>query len=293
MKKKIWIGVAAFIVIIIIIIVAGALWLSHGAITPLKEKIFNKIFFPIALVNNKPIGVQEYLFRYALAQEIYSTQGTMDETQLKQSVYLQLIQDEETRQLAASKGVTASGDQINQQYQNIQANTQTKASSSLESILKVLGLSAEQFKTEILQPQILKTNLTVWFNGQKDLNQAAFDKAAQMQTDLNQGQQFADLAKNYSDSPSDQSLSGDLGFVDPGSTIPELQQGIAGMKAGDVKLIVTRFGLHLVKVEATDNLGANGAIRYHLREIFIQPASFDSWLSDQTKNYSVKEIVKI
>lgn len=65
---------------------------------------------------------------------------------------------------------------------------------------------------------------------------------------LDNGENFADLAKQYSEDGS-ASNGGDLGWVNPGETVPEFEKVMNSLKPGDVSVPVkTPFGYHIIQV---------------------------------------------
>ena len=66
-------------------------------------------------------------------------------------------------------------------------------------------------------------------------------------TQVNEGGDFAELAKNNSDCPSGAS-GGDLGFFGRGQMVPEFEQAAFNMQIGETSdVIETAFGYHLVQ----------------------------------------------
>lgn len=65
---------------------------------------------------------------------------------------------------------------------------------------------------------------------------------------LDHGENFSDLAKQYSDDGSGKS-GGDLGWVSPGDTLPEFEKIMNGLAIGEISgIIKTQFGLHVMQV---------------------------------------------
>ncbi len=64
---------------------------------------------------------------------------------------------------------------------------------------------------------------------------------------LDEGQDFAKLALEYSSCPS-KKRSGDLGAFGRGDMAPEFEKAVYGMKIGDISQpIKTKFGYHIIK----------------------------------------------
>jgi peptidyl-prolyl cis-trans isomerase C len=65
-----------------------------------------------------------------------------------------------------------------------------------------------------------------------------------------QPERFAELARTYSNCPSG-AVGGSLGQLAPGQCVPEFEDPVFRMQAGELagRLLETRFGLHIVQVE--------------------------------------------
>jgi parvulin-like peptidyl-prolyl isomerase len=63
------------------------------------------------------------------------------------------------------------------------------------------------------------------------------------------GTDFAYLAEHFSDGPT-ASKGGDLGFFSKGEMVKEFEDAAFSMKVGEVRMVQTKFGWHLIRVEA-------------------------------------------
>ncbi len=67
---------------------------------------------------------------------------------------------------------------------------------------------------------------------------------------LKKGEDFATLAKQYSDDPGSKNKGGELGFVGYGQTVPEFQKQLWTLPVGQTSApFQTRFGYHIVQAE--------------------------------------------
>lgn len=74
------------------------------------------------------------------------------------------------------------------------------------------------------------------------------EKAKLVQERLNKGEAFEDLAKELSTCPSSQN-GGDLGSFTSGQMVPEFDQALEQMEAGNLSdLVKTQFGYHIIKL---------------------------------------------
>lgn len=76
---------------------------------------------------------------------------------------------------------------------------------------------------------------------------AAMKKAGDILKKAKAGEDFAELAKKYSEGPS-ASRGGDLNDVAKGQMVKEFEEGLFNLKVGEVsEIVTTRFGYHIIK----------------------------------------------
>lgn len=73
----------------------------------------------------------------------------------------------------------------------------------------------------------------------------------QLRQRIENGEDFAKLARSHSQDTGSASRGGELGWVNPGDMVPEFEQAMDRLKPGEVSAPVqSRFGWHLIQVEA-------------------------------------------
>jgi peptidyl-prolyl cis-trans isomerase SurA len=83
------------------------------------------------------------------------------------------------------------------------------------------------------------------------------------------GKAFEEVARQHSDDPSGQ-RGGDLGTFGRGDMVPEFEEVAFRLKAGEVSQPVrTRFGFHVIKVEAHETATDSTEERVHARHVMI------------------------
>ncbi|MFM7012285.1 MAG: peptidylprolyl isomerase, partial [Betaproteobacteria bacterium] len=96
------------------------------------------------------------------------------------------------------------------------------------------------------------------------------------------GESFGDLAKRFSNDAS-APQGGELGWLNPGETVPPFEKAMNALKIGEVsEPVQSQFGWHLILVEGrrTQDM-ADQFLRNQVRQrLFIQrsEAEFDAWL---------------
>jgi Parvulin-like peptidyl-prolyl isomerase len=78
---------------------------------------------------------------------------------------------------------------------------------------------------------------------------AAKAKAESVLKQLQSGAKWDDLAKKFSDDPGSKSTGGELGFAQRGKMVPEFDRAIFTQKIGDIAIVKSQFGYHVVQVE--------------------------------------------
>jgi peptidyl-prolyl cis-trans isomerase SurA len=99
----------------------------------------------------------------------------------------------------------------------------------------------------------------------KEAIAAAYQKTKDIRQRLLDGEDFATLAKKYSEDPGSASNGGDLGFVSRGTLVKEFEEAAFSLKKDEISDIVqSQFGFHIIQL-----LERQGE-RIHVRHILIQ-----------------------
>jgi peptidyl-prolyl cis-trans isomerase D len=77
-------------------------------------------------------------------------------------------------------------------------------------------------------------------------------KAEELLQKLRAGADFTAFAKQYSDDPSNRDKGGDLGYFSRGEMVKPFEDAVFSLKAGQMAVVETQYGYHIVKVEAVD-----------------------------------------
>jgi peptidyl-prolyl cis-trans isomerase D len=79
---------------------------------------------------------------------------------------------------------------------------------------------------------------------------AAKAKAEMVLKQLQAGGSWTDLAKKYSDDPGSKDSGGELGPAQRGKMVPAFDNAIFTQKIGDIQIVKSNFGYHIVQVES-------------------------------------------
>jgi peptidyl-prolyl cis-trans isomerase C len=119
-------------------------------------------------------------------------------------------------------------------------------------------------------------------------------KAEEVKQQLEDGGDFAKLAKEYSQDPGSAAQGGDLGCLGKGETVPEFEQAAFGAEQGEiVGPVQTEFGYHIIQVtdikpaQTRSLQEVESQIRSQL-STEKQSEAFGKWVEEQKKERDVK-----
>lgn len=212
----------------------------------------------VATVNGEPIS------RSAFEDKLASSPGARNTLQ-------QMVQETLILQYAKKNNITVTDDEIVSRENDLKANF---PNGSWDEMLKARGLTEddvrEALKEQIILDKALQSRVTVTPAQVKsyfDKNHGAFDKpeqikarhilvkdlatAQKVEAALKSGQNFADVAKQYSIDPGSKDKGGELGFFRRGQMVPAFDQVAFSLKVGQISAPVkSPFGYHVIQVEA-------------------------------------------
>ncbi len=111
----------------------------------------------------------------------------------------------------------------------------------------------QENKAQFSQPERIKARhilIAVEDPASADSKKAAREKAEKILARVRAGEDFAELAKKYSDDPGSREKGGDLGFFSRGQMIEPFEKAAFSLKVGEISgLVESPFGYHIIKVE--------------------------------------------
>jgi len=125
------------------------------------------------------------------------------------------------------------------------------------------------------QPEEIRaSHILIKVDPQSDVSQKAtsYKKMEEIQVKIQKGGDFAALAKEFSQGPSNVK-GGDLGFVRRGQMVKPFEEAAFALAPGEVSGIVeTRFGYHLIKVfeKKPETTSEYGAVKDRLKQSLEQ-----------------------
>ena len=107
----------------------------------------------------------------------------------------------------------------------------------------------------------------------------AMAKADSIKKLIEGGKSFADMANEYSIDKNSAVKGGDLGTFGRGAMIPVFEDAVFGGKKGDLKIVASQFGVHLIQIE--DQKGSSKVVKVAVVDVPLKASS-----ATQTTVYS-------
>jgi peptidyl-prolyl cis-trans isomerase SurA len=113
--------------------------------------------------------------------------------------------------------------------------------------------------------------------------QAAEDLVVKLRARIAAGEQFGELARQYSDDIGSAAEGGELGWTNPGQMVPEFEATMAGTAEGSISQpFRSEFGWHILEVKARRDKDFSGELRRNQVAGYIREQKYqeelDAWL---------------
>jgi peptidyl-prolyl cis-trans isomerase C len=245
----------------------------------------------------------------------------------------QLVDIEVAKAYARENGITVSEEDVDQEIENLkdqvvqQARAQGEKKLSpdeiFEQALEQAGITEGQLRDQIrenlpvqkVQERVAgdaepsQEEVQTFYDENKDLqfttpeqrcvrhilfNKDQKEKAEEVKSQLEDGGDFAKLAKENSQDPQSAQNGGDLGCLGKGETVKNFEEAVFGAKEGEiVGPVETEFGYHLIEVTQINAKRTQPLeeVEAQIREQLssdMQTQEFSSWLQEQEKKRDVR-----
>jgi foldase protein PrsA len=210
-------------------------------------------------------------------------QGLLPE--LRQNVLDRLISQELLRQFAEAEGLTPTEDEVRTEIETTKAQILEQGDfADFDEFLESSGLTEADIETLIRGGMIHEKMLDA-HGGPKEIEQVhARHILAETEEEgdvvlvrLEEGEDFADLAAEYSIDPGSKDDGGDLGWFPRGMMVAEFEEAAFGLEIGETsELVKTQFGYHVIEVLEREVR----ELEPQLLQSFQQKA-FDEWFAEQ------------
>lgn len=238
--------------------------------------------FPVARMGKNFIAYENYLFELRHYMHYYQVQQKLDFNsesgkqqlnEFKKQALKKVVDDAYIKQLAKQKGVSVSDQEVNDQITVLrQQNRLGNNDKVLEDVLKdYWGWSIDDFKRSLRQ-QLLAQKVVAKMDVDTE------NRAKTALAELKATNDFAAVAKKYSDDVATKDTGGDFGFlIDKASRdlTPKTTTALFSLPVGQYSEIInTGYGLEIVKTTEKKDDKVRGA------HILFNFKAIDAYLND-------------
>jgi len=290
------IGLALFFILFFGIGIYKLSWKSR--ITYCVSRI---IPYPAILVDWEWVGFYTYADDLRALEKYWNFQrenknvllGIPEKNEIQENLIDKLITEKIVNIYARKNGIIVEEPELYLEWEKLKASPNSE-----EEIIKFLneayGWSEMKFINRVLYPFLLQQKVKTI------ITKEAGDRDEDLLEDIQEiyvlakedGSDFSELAKKYSEDDFSTKNGGDLGYFGRGTMDPYFEEAVFSMKIGDIsEPIKTSYGYHIIKLE--DLLYNDEAIatQARVRHILIKGLNFEEWIENQKQNMSIYRLV--
>lgn len=271
-RKKIENKPLTIIVLILSAIMLFFIWLARSEDSTFKNRLLSAMPLPLSLVENRLIYSNEFFSRLQSHNAILTKNG-QSMKEIKTRIKQRLLYEKKMEILAIRQKA-------------ILVNWQNLVSLPWPDVEKNLLLK------RAVESESREDALKFWFYSQKSLNENAYKNADFILKELKHGKSFGGLAQIYSQDITSMQLEGDLGPVLAENLLFEFKEKLLQSKSGDILVLPSRLGLHVINVYLRKTQGEGKDVLY-LKQIYLKGGEFKDWVEVETKDYKLVNIIKI
>jgi len=256
-----------------------------------------------AQVNDQAILYAEWEKQVAQVEAFFEQEGLDLESeegrdrlaQARRQVLEQMIDQELIRQAAGKMGVSVSEAELESSIEDIvtQSGGEEQFQQSLEAMNTEFGDFRQMLLDQLLSEAVYSA-VTASISPIAEQVHARHillptkERAEEVLVRLQAGEDFAFLAREYSEDISSRESGGDVGFFPRGVMPPEVEEIAFGLQVGEVSgIIQSQFGFHILQVLEKEE-------REIAVEVFesLRQQTFMQWLQDQREEATIERFAE-
>jgi foldase protein PrsA len=296
-KKRFSWKIMIISILSIILIINGVFAYGIYALgwTNTPTKIFLKIFpypaghagWSLVKVSDFYKDLESYQKYYQVAQglDINSDEGKETFKTLKEDLMNLLIEEKVVAKEAKKLGIKVEKTEIDAEYDRL---AQEQGEETLKKEIEDLyGWDLNTFREKI-KSALLREKLTEKIATDDEINKDKKQKAEEVLAKAKAEEDFAKLAKDYSEDPASATEGGDLGWFAKGAMVEEFENVAFSLEKGQISDVVkTQYGYHIIKVtdKKDDQIKAS--------HILIKGADFAEWLEGKKSEYTTRRFLNL
>jgi parvulin-like peptidyl-prolyl isomerase len=251
--------------------------------------------YPAAMVNGDIVRLDKWEQDYISVKQASEKQGSqVVDSQIREDVLNNLIYNKFLEQLADDYDIEITDEDIQNELDAIAAQL-NEGEELDQEVEKIFGWDMETFIANMIEPMVLRSKLANELPQNQNLLAGAEKQAQDLLDRINAGEDFAELAKEYSDDIASGLNGGDLGLVKRGIMVKPFEDAAFSLEVGQVSnLVQTVYGYHILRVDekvpADEEAGTPEQVA--VRHILIAPKSFDQLLQEHIDQAKVWRFVR-
>lgn len=291
--------IAAGYITVLAVFIYGLNWQNsfiekNEKIIPFPAAAVGKNIITISEINDKTNAVRNFYenqdFSGLGIRVDFKTADGLKRLKIKEKQVLdKTIEDKIIKDEANMRGIKITSEMIDQEVDR-KLKEYGSADQLKGNLLKLYGWNLDDFKKNIVQPDMYKEQLWQKAEGEDPDLIKAHDKITQAKQELNNRAEFEEVVKKYSEGDSAKN-NGDLGWFSADQMLPEIAGVAFTLKKGDVSDVIrSSIGYHIIEVMDTKQENNQDMVR--VSQVFIRTKSFSDWLLDKAKSQKVRIFLK-
>ncbi len=288
--RRISIWALVLTLVLVLVVVEGVGFFFDRTPPPVVLRVAEWLRLPVGKVNGKFIPYGDFvrdnhtlttLVAFERQQSPDLVPPSVGEDELRQVTLDRLIHNTMIEQLAAQRGVTVTGADIDEDFQK--AIGLAPMSQIEQQVRQQFDMSVADYKSRVVRIALLRDRLDgsiardEAING--DLPRRAEDVLAKVQASQ---EPFEALAAQYSEDTATKLTGGDLGILRADQLPADFLTAVKNLQAGERSgLVRTGQGYHIVELMESVAPDTDGTLRFHPRHILIRGKSLDAWITEQ------------
>ena len=256
-----------------------------------------------AVVNGEPITMEDYQKQVYQVEAFFQQEGLDLESeegrerlaQARRQVLEQMIDQVLIRQAAVEMDVSISDAELESNIQEIVE--QSGGEEQFNQSLQATETSYDDFRQMLLDQLLSEAVFSAVTQSVSSVGEQVHarhillptkERAEEVLARLQGGEDFAFLAREYSEDISSREGGGDMGFFPRGVMPPEVEDGAFSLDVGEIsEIIESPFGFHILQVLEKEEREIAVEIFENLRQ-----QTFMKWLEERRESATIERLVE-
>lgn len=268
----------------------------HG---PGTQVVLRGLPYPAAIVNGRAVAYAEFLDDVDTLTYFYAMQSgespdipVPGEEDIRKNVMDRLVRNVILEAEAEKYGVSLTEDDIAEEFSDLVSAAGGEEELTGE-VRELYGWSVGEFKEKVITPFLLQQKLEEALMADESFNAEVAEEAGAVLERARQGEDFAELAAEYSDDPGSVAQGGELGWFERGMMVLEFEEAAFSLQPGELSdLVETGYGYHIILSNDTEEEGGE-VMRVNASHILFRVQSSDEHLQGLVDEADVKYWIEI